>query len=131
MLAHYTKFYFDKYIKKNESIQAAATFLDVRTKNFSCFSIKDRKKYVKLAIETIKNICSNADDDIKKLVNSTTEPNKGVEKRKLGIYDFDNVKVNKPSNKTKSKTGLDKEIESYEIEPSKNIEPLRYWEQNE
>jgi hypothetical protein len=43
VLAHYTKFYFDKYIQKNESIQAAATFFDVRTKNVSCFSVKDRK----------------------------------------------------------------------------------------
>jgi hypothetical protein len=35
------------------------------------------------------------------------------------------------NNKSKSKNGLDKEIESYEIELSKNIEPLKYWEQNE
>jgi hypothetical protein len=70
VLAHYTKFYFKKYVENNLSTFVAASYLDVRTKLFGRVEESRRKKYVKLAIDKITSICSNGPNEISILLNN-------------------------------------------------------------
>lgn len=144
ILNHYTKFYMQKYNLIDNSILVTASYLDLRTKLFGRSTEKKRKEYFNLAKNTIKLFVSEfseqlkADLNINKIQNfpcnsqtkSTTILNSPTtqEKRisRLQIYDYNK---DLDTRKTILKlNAVDKEIYKYNLENSKNIEPIDFWQ---
>ncbi len=75
VLLYHIKFYMSKYLEKNEAIYSAAAFLDVRTKNFSFAAPAQKRTYVKMATDLIKDLLSEGPPDIAQRASSRISAN--------------------------------------------------------
>jgi zinc finger BED domain-containing protein 1 (E3 SUMO-protein ligase ZBED1) len=131
ILLYYTKYYVEKYDINRNPILITATYLDIRTKQFGRVTDKKKKEFQKIAINTIREFCFDLPEELRaNMFNnfSMTEESELNKKKKLAIFDYNNDNNTK---KTKKKLiGIEKEINDYESEQPKNIDPIEYWKIN-
>jgi hypothetical protein len=131
----------DKYclkynINENNEFLLTASFLDIRTKLFGETSINRRAEYTKKCIEAIKSVIPESQDPC----GNQTQSNVCVrdERQRLRIFDFNkNINSNnKPkkrgpkSQKPNHTLSINLEVENYEKEVGKDIDPIDFWKAN-
>ncbi|CAF0782236.1 unnamed protein product [Brachionus calyciflorus] len=134
----WTDFYTEKFKIFDNEYFMAASFFDVRTKNFTRFSESKRKNFLSTAKNTIKKIYSELSDDLKnhlislskkvhddKVFKSPNDKNKS----KLQCFDFFDSDYVTPRD-MKNWDQVDRELFKYEQEASKNVDPYNYWKIN-
>jgi hypothetical protein len=140
-LFFWTKFYVEKYKIEENSYLIAATYLDVRTKQFGRYSDANRKKFTSIAQATIQKLYSEFPEELKgKLspasnvsqqnTNTNNQVQREIMKRRSQLQCFDFNKETQSKKSVKNLSQVQQEIQKYNLEPSKDIKPLDYWKLN-
>lgn len=126
MLSYYMNFYLRKYSVLENPIFVTATFLDVRTKEFTRFDEKQKKAFIKLATESIKKFSSDGTIRQTQSTNDNTQP--PTKKPRISIFDI--PKESKNSKARAKLSGIDLEIFDYTSEVVTNTDPIEFWKKN-